>query len=502
MRARSGATCCPGGLRLAKVGLFVAVVACGYWLCLAAPAALLNFKADPREKDSPPLEVTFTANAPASTTHWYWQFGDGGSGEGETTTHTYTSPGTYTVKLRVTLPLRDGGERTITEVKPDYITVGPREIYVGHTPGHDEDDSGPDRISVINTLSDPAVVELLDVDQDPFAFALNGATAYLVCYRTNEETGSVFVIDTATNTFLTEEPLSVGRCPRAIAITGSKAYVANYGSDTVTVINLNENRVETDIAVGHNPGRGPKGIAIGKNRAFVANYGDGSVTVINTITDRPVGDPIPVGVNPREILISGNRAWVVCENRNYEGEPGSVWVIDTKELEVVEGGEIVVGQHPRDIAISEKRAFVVCQGSYDDDVTGAVYVINTRTLEVIRSTSVGSGPALPIPVGVHPRRILINGNRAYVVNHGNFVGSEYSGPSIGTVSVINIRTCKTIRDDPIEVGLGPEELAISGDKVYVADAEGDTISVIDTKTNSLWGTITVAPAPTRIIAVP
>jgi YVTN family beta-propeller protein len=99
--------------------------------------------------------------------------------------------------------------------------------------------------------------------------------------------------------------------------------------------------------------------------------------------------------------------------------------------------------------------------------------------------------------------MVINGNRAYVVNRGNF--ESRGGPSIGSVSVVNIRTAHVMTPNPIEVGLGPEDLAISGTKVYVANSAEDTISVIDTETNAAdedTPTIAVAHAPLRILVVP
>ena len=86
-------------------------------------------------------------------------------------------------------------------------------------------------------------------------------------------------------------------------------YVGNYGSDTLSVIDTNNNTVEQTISVG----RGPSGIAYDPvdKRMYVAIYGvdegpksepvlDNKVLVIDTSTNR-VEHIIPVGYGPQFI---------------------------------------------------------------------------------------------------------------------------------------------------------------------------------------------------------
>ena len=67
----------------------------------------------------------------------------------------------------------------------------------------------------------------------------------------------------------------------AISPDGARAYVNNHDSGTVSVINTASNTVVDTITVGS----GPYGIAITPdgNRAYVASY-DGTVSVIDTAT--------------------------------------------------------------------------------------------------------------------------------------------------------------------------------------------------------------------------
>ena len=88
----------------------------------AAGAGALDFYGAP-EAGPAPLEVHFHYIGDdafiQSVTGWQWDFGDGASSADDYTTHEFASPGTYTVKLTVTLA--GGGTQTVS--KQDYITV-------------------------------------------------------------------------------------------------------------------------------------------------------------------------------------------------------------------------------------------------------------------------------------------------------------------------------------------------------------------------------------------
>ena len=90
------------------------------------------------------------------------------------------------------------------------------------------------------------------------------------------------VINTATNTVVATT--AVGDSPGAVAVRpdGERAYVANYGSDTVSIINTADNTVGATKGVGN----GPAAIAVADTpngtRAYVADQLDGTVSVIQT----------------------------------------------------------------------------------------------------------------------------------------------------------------------------------------------------------------------------
>jgi YVTN family beta-propeller protein len=118
-----------------------------------------------------------------------------------------------------------------------------------------------------------------------------------------------------------------------------------------------------------------------------------------------------------------------------------------------------------------------------------------------------------IAVGVAPYGVVVSpdGQRAYVSNWGgrppgktDRTADSYGTPVLvdkrgaalsGTVSVIDLKQNRETRE--IATGLHPSGLALNADgrTLYVANANSDTISVIDTETLRVTETISVRPDP-------
>lgn len=129
------------------------------------------------------------------------------------------------------------------------------------------------------------------------------------------------------------------------------------------------------------------------------------------------------------------------------------------------------------------------------DGTRAYVVLNAaNTLGVIDLTSSPARLIAQIPVGNAPNSIVLHGHYAYVSNEGGraATGSDFTNDSdgtpivvdrtnaytlTGTVSVVDLSTNRTVKS--IAVGLHPAGMTISGSRLYVADAYGDSLSVVD-----------------------
>ena len=136
---------------------------------------------------------------------------------------------------------------------------------------------------------------------------------------------------------VTNVPVNVGSGPSGVAVSGGFAYVINYDSNNVTVINTATNQFVKTLAVG----AGPLSVAANpqRNRVYVSNSLSNSVSVIDTTTNAVIGtvpinvlpgsyndpwsgDPVPYPNRVTEVAASGNRLYV-------NSTDGRITVIDT-----------------------------------------------------------------------------------------------------------------------------------------------------------------------------
>jgi YVTN family beta-propeller protein/VCBS repeat-containing protein len=257
---------------------------------------------------------------------------------------------------------------------------------------------------------------------------------------------------------------ATGAGPMGVAVSPTKTYVANQYSGTVSVIDRSTGTVSTINNVVNTP----TAIALSPDfsRAYVA--GNGAVAVIDTSNSQVIrtiqtnaGQIYGVAVSP-----NGQLVYVTNSGGN------SVSVINPTAQNPVMA-TVGVGVTPTGIAVSADgtRVYVTNWNS------NSVSVINTATNQVVGN---------PIAVGANPFGIAISpdGTKLYTANYGS-----------GTVSVItNPATSPQVSS--VTVGQNPFGLAISpdGSLVYAANAN-DTLSFINTKTNTVVRTVTIDNQP-------
>jgi uncharacterized repeat protein (TIGR01451 family) len=214
--------------------------------------------------------------------------------------------------------------------------------------------NGNNSITVIDTTINTILTSIyLEYGNILYGVAItpNRAQAYVTSMNGGTEagtfTGTVTIIDTATDTIV--DGITVGNGPEGVAITsdGKQAYVANFDDNTISVIDTATLNVTATIPIGppHAP-IGPSAIAItpDETKAYVANFGNNTVSVIDTATNT-ITTTISVGGAPLAIAITldGTEAYVVNDGSN------NVSIIDTNTDTVT--GTIAVGTDPLGIAI-------------------------------------------------------------------------------------------------------------------------------------------------------
>jgi YVTN family beta-propeller protein len=223
----------------------------------------------------------------------------------------------------------------------------------------------------------------------------------------------------------------------------------------------------------------------GGPRLYVTNLGDNTVSVINTATNAVEGQPIQVGKEPRGIAIAPNGASAYVTNFRDD----TVSVINTATNAVTTTIALRTAQEkkgPRGVAVSPDGTKVYVVNGFDNSVS----VIDTNTNSVVTN----------ITVGLEPQEIALtpDGQRAYVTSFAT-----------NSVTVLDLTSNTTVTT--VKVGATPEGVAVSpdGQRVYVANynanqvADGDSVSIIDTGTNTTVGSpLDVGPKPFKIAFSP
>lgn len=229
------------------------------------------------------------------------------------------------------------------------------------------------------------------------------------------------------------------------------AYIANFGSNDVSVISILSKTVVATIPVGTNP----YGVSVSQDgtRAYIANNGSNNVSVINTLTNT-VDATIEVGMNPRGLMVSYDGKWLYVAN----GGSNTVSVINTASNTVVK--TIEVDETPYGVAVSPdgSKVFVTNYNS------NTLSVITTSTFNV---KSVPTGPN-PISVAISP-----DGSMAYVSNYGLY-------------TMTAVRTSDNSVTNTFSIRRNPTGLVVSKDskRIYYVGAGDGLFGVFDLAYNS------------------
>jgi YVTN family beta-propeller protein len=310
---------------------------------------------------------------------------------------------------------------------------------------------------------------------------------------------TVSVINTKSNNKVVAT-VEVGYGPLGVAVTpdGKYVYVTNFGNsspfnpelgdpgNTVSVIRTSNNKVVDTIEIGKvfgGFGPLPAGIAITPNgkRAYVANRGFNTVSVIKIryLRGKVVNEvitSIPVGDKPANVVITpdGKRAYVTNFSTPATPTPpgtsiNSVSVIDTKENEVVATIEDL-GTGPLGLAVTPEgdKVYVVNVGDFNPladpllrDCT-EISVIDTKDDKVTARIPIEYSPKFGGPRAV---AITPDGAYAYVTNFGLNTVEVIDTAKVmdNTGELINDTACDS--DSivySIEVpGIGPNWITIS-----------------------------------------
>ena len=323
---------------------------------------------------------------------------------------------------------------------------------------------GSNTVSVIDLVYNPGATQTLSGFHQPTDVLLDYPG---IVFVSNKGNGTVVAIHPQTKQVL--RTFQVGQSPTKMALTGVHLYVANSGSNSVSMIDLDTNTVSAPIPVGVNP----SGLTVSPDGkwVYVTNRGSNTVSVINAATNTIVGSPIVVGSQPTSLVISPDSSLSYVANSD-----DTVSVIDTRTNTVVRTVSIdpnpEIGSHA--IALSQAS-------NYPYRADDRIYVTDAAD-RTMRALAITPSPApqlpatmTPITTGIGPGSVAIVGNYAYVVNAGS-----------NTVSRIDT-TSNTVVGSPITLGSWLTSVAAdpAAQRVYVSDYYDNKIYAINTNTNTV-----------------
>lgn len=292
-------------------------------------------------------------------------------------------------------------------------------------------------------------------------------------------------------------------------------YVANSGSNYLTVIDRFENRVVGVIGVGENP----TGLVLSKEqgRLYVLNSGSNSISFIDTSQDYVVDrihlisgiDPVEMAMIPHSNNVDHGKLYITNRGSN------DVTVADTFLKAQVKS--IRVGNAPMGITANPERA--------------EVYVTNSESNSISIIDSLSDTVKATINVGTKPLGIVVVKDSIYVLNEGSdritiidLVSKKITGTllvrgprmgiyskqydkvylsnySTGQVSFL-IPTSAVITRS-ISVGRQPIGVAIdeNRNRLYVVNSGSNTVTVINTVSEVVEKTITVGEKPYGIVSI-
>ena len=148
--------------------------------------------------------------------------------------------------------------------------------------------------------------------------------------------------------------------PRYMAkVSDDKAYVTDWGTNGVHVIDLNTSTITSAISCG----TGPEAITVSDGYAYVCNVGgwgfDNTVSIINTSTD-VIENTLIVGDKPNSVVVDVNGAvWILSggyteydANWNIVSETaGNLVKLVNNSIEA--SFTFAVGNHPEDLVIND-----------------------------------------------------------------------------------------------------------------------------------------------------
>jgi YVTN family beta-propeller protein len=274
----------------------------------------------------------------------------------------------------------------------------------------------------------------------------------------------VAVLDGASRKVLRHIP--VGRDPQHLELSPdhSRLYVANSGSNDVSVI---DTRTDAVIATG-STGRRPLLPCVASDGSlFLPSGPDRTVTALDR-DGKPLAT-LPVGDSPHDIAVGPDARWAYQPNSASH----TLTVIDVRSRSVA--GEIPAGRGPGHIAFTPDGRFAFVANTLSDDLT----VVDVASHEAVGTIPAGEGAHMPL--------LSHDGKRGYVAD---FVADD--------LAVWDVERREPLGH--VKTGIYPHAFGISGDDrwLVVSNTGESSVCVADASSMRTVARLDVGGGPGHV----
>lgn len=293
--------------------------------------------------------------------------------------------------------------------------------------------------------------------------------------------------------FLSVLALSLAGCrtsdfPQYASNYREYVYVTNGGSNTVTVLDAVNLRVDRELQVGQNP------VAVAasptRNEVYVVNAGpatgSGSLSVIDAEHNR-IAATIQLHRQPVSIEIDtdGKRAYIANSGSN------SVSVVDLESRR--ELTQIGVGEGPVAARLTPDGKTLVVANRLGN--SASIFDTAALTMRAVFSGCPGAGDPVALPDSSKIFVPCTSGHQIMAIA----LARANPPASPGTVSAQSTPAQPDRLEALIDVGRNPVHLALKpdGGEVFVVNAVSDSVSEIITGTNDVQGAYMMGENPVR-----
>lgn len=370
----------------------------------------------------------------------------------------------------------------------------------------------PAKVYVINTTSQ-TVVTNITTQAGPRALAVSadGSKVYVCCISADR----LSIIWTANNTVKTN--ITSGNDPRGITASpiGNKMYVANTAGNSVSIVNTTTDVIDTTVTGISGPysfGFVVRGSNV-PTASYTANVTSGTTPLTVSFTDTSINEPTAWSwnfsdgtsnstlQNPTHTFSSAGTYNVSVNASNVAGYSIYTDVITVSSTAPVANftANITSGAVPTTISFTDSSTNTPTswQWSFGDGTSNSTSQNPTHTYSSAGTYTVTLTATNVGGSGVKTRTNYITISDPAGSNNA-YIPNQWND----TVAVVNTSTNTIV--NTITVGSSPFGSAVSPDgaRVYIVNKDSNTVSVINTATNTVIATINVGTAPYCAVVSP